>query len=293
MTRRRLALLITSTIVLVLVAGTIQLGRAGGRSAAARAMASIMPFEAAPPLPKHSPRPDFQPESAIFLAPSKIIRTAKLSLEVKDWSGFDATLRGLAAHYGYLANAEVATADDGKYRASITLRVEASRFDQALAEFKGLGTVKSEHIGAEDIARAYTDLEARRANKRVAAARMRDIIANRTGRLEEIIQAEQALSAVTEEIERLDALKRGYDGQLTYSTIQAEVFEPLAKPEGPSLWKPFKDALVDTRTTLIAMAAFLLEALLVLAPWALLGGFGWRIWRKRKDRGLTISEAAP
>jgi hypothetical protein len=122
---------------------------------------------------------------------------------------------------------------------------------------------------------------------------MRDIIANRTGRLEEIIQAEQALSAVTEEIERLDALKRGYDGQLTYSTIQAEVFEPLAKPEGPSLWKPFKDALVDTRTTLIAMAAFLLEALLVLAPWALLGGFGWRIWRKRKDRGLTISEAAP
>jgi len=292
MSSRRTALLITSAVVLVLVAGTVLLGRGGTSSAARMLMASVMPSEADAPRAQKTVGVEHQADREIFLAPSRIIRTAKLSLEVRDWERFDRTLRDLASGYGYLASAEVTTADDGKHRASVTLRVEASRFDQALAAFKALGTVKGEHLGAEDVGRAYTDLEARRANKRVAAARLRDIIANRTGRLEEVIQAERALSGVTEELERLDAQKRSYDSQLAYSTIQAEVFEPMAKAEGPSLWKPLKDALVDTRTTLIAMAAFLLEALLVLAPWGLLAGLAWRLWRKRKGRAVPVSEGA-
>jgi hypothetical protein len=100
--------------------------------------------------------------------------------------------------------------------------------------------------------------------------------------LEEVIEAEQALARVTEEIERLDARKRSYDHQIAYSTLTAEVAEPMPAAEGPSLWKPLKDAVLDTRTTLIALAAFLLEAVQVLAPWGLAGWFGWRAFRKRR-----------
>jgi hypothetical protein len=227
----------------------------------------------------------------IALAPARIIRTAKLKLEVRDWPHFDRASRDLAARHGYLANADVSAADDGKHRALITLRIEASRFDRALEEFKALGAVKGERIGAEDVSRAYTDLEARRANKRVAAVRLRDIIANRTGRLEDVIQAEQALMGVTEEIERLDAQKRGYDTQIAYSTLEADVFEPLAGTEGPSLLKPLKDALLDTRKTLIAMAAFLLEAVLVLSPWMLLGWLGRNAFRKRRQKAAPVDVA--
>jgi hypothetical protein len=116
----------------------------------------------------------------------------------------------------------------------------------------------------------------------VAAARLRDIIAHRTGRLEEVIEAERALAGVTEQIERLDAQKRSYDHPIAYSTPTADVAEPIPAAEGPSLWKPPGDALLDTRSTLIAMAAFLLQAVLVLSPWALAGWLGWKAFRRRR-----------
>lgn len=299
MPRHRLALFITAGIVLVLAAivvGVHSLRSDAPRDRVLKTLGVDMALqEAESPAPPgmRSKEHAVPADEAYSLAPSRVIRTAKLSLEVQDWSRFDRAMRELAGRYGYLASAEVNAADNGKHRAQITLRVEASRFDRALQDFKALGAVKSERIGAEDVSRAYTDLEARRANKRVTAARLRELISNRAGKLADVIQAEQALGEVTEEIERLDALKRGYDSQIAYSTLQAEVFEPAGRPAEPSLLKPLKDALLDTRTTLIAMAAFVLETLLVLAPWALLGWLGWSRFRKRRDRAAATTEAAP
>lgn len=295
---RRLALLITAGLLGTLVAGAtllVRMDREGElRTAMEKVHAAVVPAGVAamvvdegPPRGRHANQlllGEGAPSSPpIAFAPSKVIRTAKLTLEVTDWIAFEHGLRDLAARHGYLAGMDVSTADNGNHRASLTLKVEASRFDRALSDFRALGTVKGEKLGAEDVGQAYTDLETRRANKRVAAARLRDIIANRTGRLEEVIEAERALAGVTEEIEQLDARKRSFDHQIAYSTLQAEVAEPLAAPRPPSLWKPLGDALLDTRTTLIAMAAFLLEAVLVLAPWGLLGWAGWKAFRKRRN----------
>jgi hypothetical protein len=287
MPNRRLAFLITAGIVTALGAGTLVLSRTtetGHRilkTVGIELHAQAAVAAPAPDLAAFAPPGTASPFSIAF-APSKVIRTAKLTLEVSDWKAFEHGLRDLASRHGYLAGADVSTTDAGRRKASLTLKVEASRFDRALDEFRALGTVKAEKLGAEDVGQAYTDLETRRANKRVAAARLRDIIANRTGRLEEVIEAERALAGVTEEIERLDAQKRSWDHQIAYSTLTADVAEPLAKAEGPSLWKPLKDALLDTRTTLIALTAFLLEAVLVLAPWGLLGWMGWKAFRKRR-----------
>lgn len=287
MPNRRLALLITAGILTVLAAGTVALNRP--TPMATRILKTVgldMSDQASlappPPSPAGSAGVAGGSPLVIAFAPSKVIRTAKLTLEVPDWKAFEHGLRDVAGRFGYLASAEVNTLEQGRHKASLTLKVEASRFDQALEAFRALGTVKGEKLGAEDVGQSYTDLEARRANKRVAAARMREIIANRAGKLEEVIQAEQALAQVTEDLERLDAQKRSYDQQLAYSTLQAEVAEPPPVAEGPSLWKPIKDAMLDTRTTLIATLAFLLEAALVLAPWILAGWVGWKAIRKRK-----------
>jgi len=293
MSKRRLSLVLTAAIVVTIAGGIFLLGDGTWRSrlVARHASKIILPEDAPSRLRSASielvdPTGRGGTPAEISFAPSRVIRTAKLNLEIQDWDRFDRAMRDLSTRFGYLASAEVNTDDDGKHRAQVTLRIEASRFDRALADFKALGRVKGERITAEDVGRAYTDLEARRANKRVSAARLRDLIANRTGKLEEIIQAEQALGEVTEELERLDAQKRSYDSQLAYATLQADVFEPKAitRAEGSNLWRPLKDALLDTRTTLIALAAFFLEAVLVLAPWMLLGWLGWSLFRKRKAK---------
>jgi hypothetical protein len=222
----------------------------------------------------------------VSLLPQKLIRNAKLSLEIQNYDRFDASLRPLSQRFGYLSNIQVNQDEHGVRRAEITLRVEASHFEEALASFKRLGTVKHEEINVEDVTRSYADLEARFANKRTCAARLREIIQTRAGKLSEVIEAEQALSSLTEEMESMEAQKRGLDNRLAYSTIQAEVHEPavIAATETPSLWVPVLDSLKEARGALIGSLAFVMAAVIVLSPWALLGLGAFLLWRRFRKR---------
>ncbi len=242
---------------------------------------SAVALECASPPPPSSPR---AAESLMELLPQKLIRSARISLEVKDFPRFESQCRQLAGRYGYLSDLRIATLESGQKRADLTLRIQAERFDAALADFKALGVVRKEELSVEDVTRAYADLEARRANKRTAAIRLREIIANRTGKLSDVIEAEQALTQVTEEIESMEAQKRAMDGQVGYSTLRADVFEPpvVQKSTAPALWEPLASALKEGRSGLIASLAFLLQTLIVLSPWILLslvGTWCFRRWR--------------
>jgi len=241
------------------------------------------------------PSGGFQSDASVNLLPRKLIRNAKLSLEIQKYETFDSALKTLTSRYGYLSNIQVRQDEHGVRRADITLRVDAARFEEALAAFKQLGKVRQEEISVEDVTRTYADLEARFANKRVSAARLREIIQNRTGKLSEVIEAEEALARVTEEMESMEAQKRSLDNQLSYSTIRAEVNEP-AIDEGalrPSLWAPLGQALKDARSTLIGSLAFLLSALIVLSPWALLLSLGFILVRRfiRKKTREAVPES--
>ena len=224
------------------------------------------------------------------LQPQKLIRTARLGLEVKDFPRFEKACRGLAQRYGYLADLRINDEEGGRKRADLTLRIAAERFDSAIADFKSLGTVKKEEVSVEDVTRAYADLEARRANKCTAATRLREIIANRTGKLSEVIEAERALSEVTEELESMEAQKRTMDGQIHYSTLKADVTEPPLpqKINRPVLWEPMVTALKDGRTGLITSLAVALEIVIVLSPWLVVAALGfWALHRWRASRPKT------
>jgi len=233
-------------------------------------------------------------EAHLDLLPQKLIRTARLGLEVKDFPRFEKACRALAGRYGYLADLRITDEEGGRKRADLTLRIAAEKFDGAIAEFKTLGTVKKEEVSVEDVTRAYADLEARRANKRIAATRLRELIANRTGKLSDVIEAEQALSQVTEELESMEAQKRAMDGQIQYSTLRADVAEPPLPPKfnERTLWEPIAGALKDGRSGLISSFAFVLEVLIVCSPWLLLSGLGFwvfRRWRAAHPRTAEIT----
>jgi len=230
--------------------------------------------------------PEFQPQ--------KLVRTAHLTLEIEDYGRFAEALKPLGQRVGYLSGLQVDTDEKGRRKASLTLRVEASRFESTLIAFKALGKVKTERISVDDVTRRYADLEARRANKRVAGARLREIIQSRAGKISEVIEAEEALSRVTEELEGLEAQKRGLEGQLAFSTIQAEVAEPITGDvaEKPGFWKPLRAAFEDSCMGLVQSLALLLKTLIILLPWGFavaLGWLGW--WGFRRRSGLREKPA--
>jgi hypothetical protein len=285
---RSWALLLTGTVfgAFLLVAMLTSWGRPKG-SLAVDFFEAPQQSQQCVPLAGDASLPSMPRAANPLLLPQKLVYTARLRLEVKDYTVFDRALKVLAAKYGYLSNLQRSSEEHGRQQASLALRVEASRFEAAMGEFRALGTVKQETVNAEDVTRTFVDLEARRANKRATAARLRGIIATRAGKLSEVVEAEEALGRVTEELESMEAQARSLDQQIAFATLNAEVFEPLPAPVIPSFWRPFREALLSSRALMMSALMGLLQTLAFLLPWALVFGIPFGLWFRRRRRRMA------
>ena len=222
-----------------------------------------------------SPPSDQPPGLAAMQAALKLIRTATLTVEVERFDSAAAAVGRIAeASGGYVADAQRSQDARGHWRGVVTLRVPAERFGSTLEALKGLGDVQDETQSTQDVTKAYTDLEIRITIKREAAQRLRDILANRTGRLSDVLDVERELSRVVEEIERMEGERRFYDQQVAMSTITATLYEPGAeRGEGPLA--PITVALGNAVRTLATSVGALIYVIAYLAPWLVLALLGW------------------
>jgi hypothetical protein len=106
--------------------------------------------------------------------PRLIIRTADLTLVVKDTQeALDALTRLAGEFGGFVVSSSASRAAENALEGSITLRVEAARFDEALARIRALAIeVRSESVRGEDVTAEYVDLDARMRNLEAAEAQL-------------------------------------------------------------------------------------------------------------------------
>ncbi len=152
--------------------------------------------------------------------PLKIIHTAELRLVVKDIPKLESELTALVdAAGGYAATANV-QGEEERYRTGRwVFRVPVERFGTFLSDLKKLGEVRQFSTTADDVTEAYVDLEARLRNKRQEEERLLKLLAEATGKLEDILMVEKELSRVREEIERMDGQFRSLSNKAELTTI--------------------------------------------------------------------------
>nr|MCU0624659.1 DUF4349 domain-containing protein [Gemmatimonadaceae bacterium] len=146
-------------------------------------------------------------------------------------------------------------------RAVVELRIPAPRYDEALAGLRPLGTVESVQTTVEDVGEEYVDLDARAANARRLEARLVQLLATRTGTLEDVLAVERELARVREEIERHDGRMRFLRSRAAVSVLSLTLHEPVplvgADPEGSVIGAAFVTAwrnAVEMVAALIALA---------------------------------------
>jgi len=215
----------------------------------------------------------------------KLVRRGTLELEVEDVERLVGTLDSLASSLtGFVADAQVSQNADGHHRASVTLRVPEAEFGAALAILKELGTVRGHAVTSEDVTKAYFDLETRLAVTRETEARLRELLANNTGKLSEVLQVERELSRVIGQIESMEGEKRYYDRQVALSTIVLTVYEPEAIVRA-SAFDPLRHAFMSAVWMFVTSLATLIQLIVVALPWlvvVLLGWMGMRRFRVAK-----------
>jgi hypothetical protein len=216
--------------------------------------------------------------AASFWGTQKLIRTADLRIQVQDVPTALRRIDSIAkSQQTLLANSRTSQDGDGKRTAQVVLRVPSSQFGELLKSLRALGAVQNESIQAEDVTKAYADLETRMLVKQQTVTRLRGLLENRTAKLADVLEVERELGRAVAELEGMKGERRYYDQQIALSTVTLTFFERVPSQIG-EVTKPIVDALHDSLQVLGRSIATVIYIVVALAPWMVLGlGTAWLV----------------
>jgi Domain of unknown function (DUF4349) len=186
-------------------------------------------------------------ETTSVASTAMLIRTGSATVEVDSLERAIAAVQEMARRLGgYVANTNLMVGDRQPRRADLELRFPSSRFDDATGALRPLGKVESLVVNTEDVGEEFVDMTARMSNARRLEERLIDLLARRTGKLEDMLSVERELARVREEIERYEGRLRYLRSRTALSTLSVTVHEPAPVFEprpGPSrIGEAFREA---------------------------------------------------
>ncbi|MCI0398460.1 MAG: DUF4349 domain-containing protein [Chloroflexi bacterium] len=224
-----------------------------------------------------------------------IIRTGNLDIVVRDTEDSLAAVARLAERMGgWVVSSEVRQQTETAKSGTITVRIPAEQYDEAVAQVKELATeVRWESSNSQDVTEEYVDLSARLENLEATADRVRAFL-DEARNVEEALAVNQQLSQLEGEIEVLKGRLQYLSQSAAYSTLTVsltpdELFQPIEvagwRPEGVA--RDAIEALVQTLQGLanvgIWLAVYALPLALVLGlPGWLVVRFLRRWWLRRR-----------
>ncbi len=227
-----------------------------------------------------------------------LIKNAWLQLEVENAPSAVEQLSSAArAMGGYLSNMHERKLGPERSQITATLRVPASKFEQAMTDAQALGTVLERRVSSDDVTEQYVDTEASIRNLKRTEERLLEHL-DRSAKLEDILKAEQELTRVRGLLERLEGQLRFLSHRVSFSTIEITLLE---KERGGPLTpvESFSTASVASRA--VRSLVEFLQAVWVIAIWA---GVWAPVWllpillvlyarHRRTKRRAQASTAAP
>jgi hypothetical protein len=186
----------------------------------------------------------------------KMVRTASLELIVKSPTDSAEKIRTLAEHMGgYMVSSEMSGNQFGPDGA-ITVRVPASRFEEARAEIKKLGLrLESEKIEANDVTKDYVDKQARLRNLRAQEQQYLAIL-KRAATVKDTLEVSDKLNEVRGQIEQqqgeFEVLSRQVETVAISVLLHAE-----SEPRVAGIhWRPLYELKVAAREGLDSLANY-------------------------------------
>ena len=160
------------------------------------------------------------------LANRKLIRNATAELEIVN---FDDAVQKITAfaneEHGYVATTDSQKQANGKLRGQIVVKVLPENLDRFLQKIRGLGELKNQTLGTEDVTKAYFDTDARLKNARVMEQRLIDMLKTKTGKVSDLLQVEKQLGRVREDIEKMQGELKYWDSQVQFATVTISLAE--------------------------------------------------------------------
>jgi len=184
-------------------------------------------FAASPEIANAQEAGPKQPETpAPALANRKLIRNATVQLEIITFDDAVQKITALAnEERGYVATTSSEKQANGKLRGQVVVKILPENLDHFLQKLRGIGELKNQTLGTEDVTKAYFDTDARLKNAHVMEQRLIDMLKTKIGKVSDLLQVEKELGRVREEIEKMQGELKYWDSQVQFATVTISLSE--------------------------------------------------------------------
>jgi len=197
----------------------------------------------------------------------KIIKTASLKLEVKNFKSYSDNLHKTVKQFGgYIANEENSSAED-RSETVMSIKVPVAQFEDLMNQLPAADSkIMERKISTEDVTGEMVDTQSRLEAKKQMRLKYLEFL-KQSKNMEEVLQVQTEINNIQEAIESA-AGRVGYlSHQSAYSTINLSFYEPLpgfkvVEPEHPS----FLGKLTHAFTSGASWIADLFVALVSIWP---------------------------
>ena len=157
----------------------------------------------------------------------KIIKTATLNLEVKDYKSYNSSLRDKIKQSGGYVAQEEQTQSDYKIENTITIKVPVDQFDNAVnlitTNVEGLNEKK---ITSQDVTTEVVDTKSRLEAKKQVRLRYLDLL-KQARNMEEILSVQSEINGIQEAIESAAGRIEYLNHSSSFSTINLTFYQVL------------------------------------------------------------------
>ncbi|WP_372723113.1 DUF4349 domain-containing protein [Novipirellula sp.] len=208
-------------------------------------------------------------------AKRRIIYNTSLGLIVKAYSEFETSLPRLVNSVdGFISKSQTDRRYNNQQSGTWVVRVPVDRYHEFVSGVGGLGFAESRREDAQDVTEEYVDVEARVRNNRKLEERIIAMLAERTGKLSDVLEIERELARVREEIERMEGRLRLLADRTSLATVTINVREEkeYVPPAAPTFTDRVATAFGGSLRSLRQLGEILLIALIAVVPWMIVLG---------------------
>ncbi|HKE89218.1 MAG TPA: DUF4349 domain-containing protein [Gemmatimonadales bacterium] len=223
--------------------------------------------------------------------PNLVIRAGTATMQVDSLDRAVALVHALARRVGGFVGSSTTQSGRGAVAAAtLEIRMPADRFEDAVDGLRPIGKVESVNVTAQDVGEEYVDVQARMANDHRLETRLIELVAQRTGKLSDVLAVEQELARVREEIERYQGRLRYLQTRAAVSTLSLTIHMPIPVVDEGSPGV-MGEAVRDAWRNFIAVLALLIQSLGVIIPLGVVAGAGWLVVRRFRRPPPTTQTA--
>jgi len=213
----------------------------------------------------------------------KIIWTSNLNLQVEDVEFSTQRITEICEQYDCFISEMNQKNYDSEIYNNIQIRIKNNHFQNVIDELKNLALfVKSININSDDVTEEFVDIERRLNTKKQARDRYINILKTKTGKVKDIIEAEEAIRRITEEIEAKEGRLRFLKDRVDFSTINVRVYQKVEFVKAPVIYiKPYTTKMAEAFLNGWAFISNMFLLLITIWPLLLLVAI-LSFWQKEK-----------